>query len=210
MKSILGGKAVVTFAACHKMDFDMVSVNVIIVLQLLLMIIGSIVRVVVFLMLFILLEAFAILVKLLLVIVQFFGVLFLLAMIRGWLVALLCVCVDVRLSSLLDRVLQYSQFAIHFQVCQLLLLASVWWYLLYAILSSISLLVFVSRLFICLSQRVFWSALSSVSILPGLNGFIMVSIRFLGCSIRAVLVGFLVWSVIWPREIRVAGLSRCT
>ena len=57
------------------------------------------VRDVVFLMLFILLEAFTILVKCLLVIIQFFGMFFLLAMICGRSVALLCVQADVQLSG---------------------------------------------------------------------------------------------------------------
>ena len=62
MKSIFGGKTAVAFAACHRMDFNVVSIDVIIVLVLLI-VIGSIVCVIVFLMLFILLETFAILVK---------------------------------------------------------------------------------------------------------------------------------------------------
>ena len=86
------------------------------------MVIGSIVCVVVPLMLFVLLKAFAILVECPLVVVQFFAMFFLLAMIRSRLVALLCVRVDVRFSGWFDGVLQYSQFAIHIQVCQLLML----------------------------------------------------------------------------------------
>ena len=66
----------------------MISVGVIIVLVLL-MVVGFIVHLVVFLILFILLEAFAILLKCLLVVVQFFGVFFLLALIGGRSVVLL-------------------------------------------------------------------------------------------------------------------------
>ena len=91
----------------------MVSVDVIIVLQLLLIIIGFIVHVVVFLMLFVLLEFFAILVKRLQVVVQFFGMHFLQAMIRSWSVALLCVQVNVRFSRWLERVLRYSWFTVY-------------------------------------------------------------------------------------------------
>ena len=52
----------VTFTACYRMDFDVVSVNIVIMLRLL-MVTRSIVSVVVFLMLFVLPKAFAILVK---------------------------------------------------------------------------------------------------------------------------------------------------
>ena len=79
----------------------------------LLMVIGSIVRVFVFLMLFILLKAFLILVKRQLVVVQFITVFFLLALVRSRSVVLLCLQFDVWLFGWLDRVLQYSQFAIH-------------------------------------------------------------------------------------------------
>ena len=120
VESIFGGKAAMTFAACCSTDFDVTDVNVVIMLVLLI-IIGSIVRVVhihvVFLMLFVLLEAFAILVKRLLVVVWSFVVFFLLAMIRSCLIALLCIQLYVRLSSWLNRVLQYSRFAIHVWVC---------------------------------------------------------------------------------------------
>ena len=167
-----------TFAACCKTNFDIVSIDVVIMLLLLLMIIGSVICVVcihiIHLMLFVLLKAFAILIKRPLVVLQSFGRFFLLAMICSWSVALLCIQVDVRLSGWLDRVLQYSWFAIHVQVCWLrlllllLLLALVWGYLLYAVLSSICLLVHISKLSIPLSQRLSWSAASLVSILPGL------------------------------------------
>ena len=60
----------------------MVSFDVVIVL-LLLIIIGSVVGVVVFPILFVPLEAFAILIKCLLVVIQFFAMFFLLAMIRS-------------------------------------------------------------------------------------------------------------------------------
>ena len=50
-------------------------------------------------------EAFEVLVKCLLVVVQFCAMYFLLAMVRGQLVALLCVQVNVQLCSWLDRVL---------------------------------------------------------------------------------------------------------
>ena len=45
---------------------------------------------------------------------------FLLLMIRSRSVVLLCVQIDVRFSGWLDGVLQYSWFAIHVWVCQLL------------------------------------------------------------------------------------------
>ena len=86
IKSVFGGKAVVTFVACCSTDLNVVVVNVIIVLVMLL-VIGSIIHVVcihvVFSMLFILLKAFAILVKCQLVVVRSFGVFFLLAMVRS-------------------------------------------------------------------------------------------------------------------------------
>ena len=178
-----------TFAACCRTDFDIVSVDVVMML-LLLMVIRSIIHVVVFLMLFDLLEAFAILVEYLLVVEQFFALFFLLAMIRNRSVAMLCIQVDVQFSGCLDGVLQYFLFAIHVWVCWLLLLllllAFVRGYLLYAVLDSICLLVCISRLSIHLFQRVSQSAISLVSILPGLKGSIMVSIGSLECSIRAV------------------------
>ena len=43
-------------------------------------------------------------------------------MVCGWLVTLLCVQFGVRLSGWLDRVLWNGQFAVHIQVCWLLLL----------------------------------------------------------------------------------------
>ena len=207
-----------TFAACRRTDFDVINIDIVIML-LLLMINGSIVRVVVFLTLFVLLKAFAILVECLLVVVQFFAVFFLLAMVPSRLVALLFVRVEVQLSGWLNGVLQCSWFAIHIWVCWLLmlllLLALVWGYLLYAVLGSICLLICVSRLSIRLSQRVSRSIVSLVSVLPGLaislvlKGSIMVFIGFLGCFIRVVPVGFWVWSVIWPGRVRVAGRSEC-
>ena len=135
------------------------------------------------------------------------------------LVALLCVHVDVRVSSWLDSVLQYSRCAIHVWVCRLLLLLLldlIWGYLLHAILGSICLLVSISRSSIRLSRRVSRSVVSLVNVLPRLvislvlEGSMTVFIGFLGCSIGAVQVGFLVWSVIWLREIRVAGTPGCT
>ena len=72
MESIFGGKAAVTFAACCSTDFNVIDINVLIIL-LLLMIIGFVIHVVcihnVFLVLFVLLKTFAILVKCLLVVV---------------------------------------------------------------------------------------------------------------------------------------------
>ena len=125
MKRVLGGKAAVIFAACCRTDFDMISVDVVFMLLLLLMIIGFVVYFVVFLMLFVLQEAFVILIKRLLVIIQFFGVFFLLPMICSWLVALLCVQVYVQHSGWLDRVLRYGWFVVHIWVRWLLLLALV-------------------------------------------------------------------------------------
>ena len=91
------------------MDFDVIDIDVLIML-LLLMTFGFFVHVVhlyvVFLVFFVLLKAFAILVKCLLVVIQSFGVFFLLAIICGRLVALLCIRVEVWLSCWLDRVLQ--------------------------------------------------------------------------------------------------------
>ena len=65
------------YTACRRTDFDVVRVDVIIML-LPLMIIGSVIGVVNFLMLFVLLKAFAILVECLLVAVQFVAVFLLL------------------------------------------------------------------------------------------------------------------------------------
>ena len=123
--SVFEDKAAVTFAACCGTDFDVIDIDVVIMLVLL-MIIGSVIHVVcihvVFLMLFVLQEAFAILVEQLLVVVRTLVVFFLLAIVRSRLVAQLCIQFDVRLSGWLNKVLRYSQFAIHVWVRWLLLL----------------------------------------------------------------------------------------
>ena len=95
IESVFGGKATVTFAACCSMNFHVIGVDVIIVL-ILLIVIGFIVRVVcihiAFLVLFILLEAFSILVKCLLIVALSFGMFFLLTMVCGRsVVVLLCI-----------------------------------------------------------------------------------------------------------------------
>ena len=143
---------------------------------------------------------------------------FLLTIIGGWLIVLLYVWLDVRVFGWLDRVLQSSRFAIHLQVCELLLLllALVRWYLLYAILSSICLLVRVSRSSICLSWWVSQSVVSLINLLPGLavplvlNSFVRsVSIRLFGVSMRTAAISSLGWSIIWLEKIHVARTPGC-